>query len=133
MTGRKNLYNIYKIKVKQRPVMHADIYISWISGPISIRSVVYKDTYNLIFFPTPIFKFLDFLPQILSPLPLFPTRQSSLQPKYYRTDDITSPYPFFFPKAPKLPSPLHNLNFNNFPPPRGGGEELYTLLYQVQP
>ena len=52
---------------------------------------------------------------------------------------LLPPYPFshviFFPKALKLPSPLHNLKFFPIgfdklppPPPGVGNEELYTPL-----
>ena len=85
--------------------------------------------------PLPFLNF-DFFLQNFSPLPLFPTRSSFLQPQYYRTDDITwTPYPFFhvifFPKSLELPFPLHNLKFfpKGFdnPPPRGGEWGCRTL------
>ena len=49
--------------------------VAWQQGYIIyVYPGVYKVPRNLIFFPTLIFKKLDFLPQTFSLLPLFPTR-----------------------------------------------------------
>ena len=76
---------------------------------------MYKVLYNLIFYPTPIFENLHFLPRNVRPPPLFTTWYSSQQPRYYREDDIASPFPFlyviFFPTAMIFPSRLYNLIF----------------------
>ena len=75
---------------------------SLVHTKIMLQTGVYKVPYNLIFFPTPIFKILIFFKKI-SVFRLFPSWYSSQQPQYYRKDDIASTFPFFhvifFPTA----------------------------------
>ena len=81
--------------------------------------------------PPSFFKIFIFFPKNSVP---FPSSQLDNLPYslniIHRTDDITTPYPFFHvifsPKALKLPSPLHNLKFfpktfDKLPPPQGWG------------
>ena len=72
---------------------------------------VYKVLYILVFFPTP---FLSWFSSPKFPSP-FPPLYSSQEPKYYRKDDIASPFPFFsmLYSSPQLwySFPFHHLIF----------------------